>query len=152
MSFGFTPEQSLLYGTPQGAVIVISLSINATLGARYGQRIFFGALALGVAVMGLIIVVVTPEQYRVARLVWYNFLSAVVCSFVVMVGLIASNIAGYTKKATVAAMYLIGFCVGNMIGEFFLFESKRNLLTKHQLQQGLRCSGHRTPQDTYLRR
>jgi ACS family allantoate permease-like MFS transporter len=31
--------------------------------------------------------------------------------------MISSNVAGYTKKTTVAAMYLIGYCVGNIIGE-----------------------------------
>jgi ACS family allantoate permease-like MFS transporter len=30
--------------------------------------------------------------------------------------LISSNVAGYTKKTTVAAMFLIGYCVGNIIG------------------------------------
>ncbi|KAL6023099.1 Allantoate permease [Candidozyma auris] len=28
----------------------------------------------------------------------------------------ASNVAGHTKKVTVNAMYLIGYCVGNLIG------------------------------------
>lgn len=36
--------------------------------------------------------------------------------FVAFLSLIATNVAGYTKKTTVAALYLIGYCVGNIIG------------------------------------
>lgn len=38
--------------------------------------------------------------------------------FVALLSLISSNIAGYTKKTTVAAMYLIAYCVGNIIGTY----------------------------------
>ena len=30
--------------------------------------------------------------------------------------MVSSNVAGYTKKTTVAALYLIAYCVGNIIG------------------------------------
>lgn len=36
--------------------------------------------------------------------------------FVAFLSLISSNVAGYTKKTTVAAVYLVGYCVGNIIG------------------------------------
>lgn len=37
-------------------------------------------------------------------------------SFVALLSLIATNVAGYTKKTTFAALFLIGYCVGNIIG------------------------------------
>jgi len=33
-----------------------------------------------------------------------------------ILSLISSNVAGSTKKTTVAAFYLIGYCAGNIIG------------------------------------
>lgn len=36
--------------------------------------------------------------------------------FVALLSLIATNVAGYTKKTTVAAIYLISYCAGNIIG------------------------------------
>lgn len=37
--------------------------------------------------------------------------------FVAILSLISTNIAGYTRKTTVAAMYLIAYCIGNIIGK-----------------------------------
>lgn len=37
-------------------------------------------------------------------------------AFVALLSLIATNVAGYTKKTTFAALFLIGYCVGNIIG------------------------------------
>src|SRR5262249_9444859 len=50
------------------------------------------------------------------RLAGYYFTQASPTPFVALLSLIASNVAGYTKKTTVAALYLIGYCVGNIIG------------------------------------
>lgn len=37
-------------------------------------------------------------------------------AFVALLSLISTNVAGYTKKTTFAALFLIGYCVGNIIG------------------------------------
>lgn len=57
-----------------------------------------------------------PESLSVGRLVGYYLTLASPTPFVCILGLISSNVAGYTKKTTVAALYLIGYCVGNIIG------------------------------------
>lgn len=36
--------------------------------------------------------------------------------------LISANTGGFTKRATVSAMILIAYCVGNIIGPFLFFE------------------------------
>ena len=45
VSFGYTEEQSLLYGTPGGAVEVVSLLICGYLGDRYGNRILVSTVS-----------------------------------------------------------------------------------------------------------
>lgn len=39
--------------------------------------------------------------------------------YVVSVGLVAANTAGYTKKVTVNAIIFIAYCVSNIVGPFF---------------------------------
>lgn len=124
VSFGYTPEQSLLYGTPGGAVEVITLVACGYLGDKYGNRILLGASGLVVAILGVILIVALPLSNNQGRLGGYYLTQAAPTAFVCLLSLISSNVAGYTKKTTVAALYLIGYCVGNIIGKSCLSPSK----------------------------
>ncbi|EME81470.1 uncharacterized protein MYCFIDRAFT_211850 [Pseudocercospora fijiensis CIRAD86] len=57
-----------------------------------------------------------PLDNNTGRLAGYSFTQATATPFVAFLSLISTNVAGYTKKTTVAAMYLIAYCVGNIIG------------------------------------
>lgn len=106
----------MLYGTPAGAVEIVALLLNGYIGDKTGQRILTSLGGLGLATFGVILIVALPLENNVGRLVGYYFTQAFPTSFVALLSLIASNVAGYTKKTTVAALYLIGYCVGNIIG------------------------------------
>jgi ACS family allantoate permease-like MFS transporter len=116
-SFGYTPEQSLLYGTPAGAVEVVALLLNGYMGDRTGQRILCSLGGLLTATIGVVLIVALPLENNIGRLIGYYMTQAFPTSFVALLSLISSNVAGYTKKTTVAALYLIGYCAGNIIGE-----------------------------------
>lgn len=64
----------------------------------------------------MVLIVVLPLHNNVGRLIGYYMTQASPTSFVALLSLISSNVAGYTKKTTVAALYLIGYCAGNTIG------------------------------------
>lgn len=115
-SFGYTSQQSLLYGTPGGAVEVITLIVCGFLGDRYKNRILIGTSGLLVAIIGMGLIVGLPLGNDNGRLAGYYLTQASPTPFVALLSLISTNVAGYTKKTTVAAMYLIGYCVGNIIG------------------------------------
>jgi len=115
-SFGYTPQQSLLYGTPGGAVEVVSLIASGFLGDYFGQRILVSCVGLCISIIGMILVIAVPAAHPAGRLVGYYLTQASPTAFVALLSLIASNVAGYTKKTTVAALYLIGYCAGNIIG------------------------------------
>ncbi|KAK3671796.1 Allantoate permease [Recurvomyces mirabilis] len=115
-SFGYTAEQSLLYGTPGGAVEVITLIAFGYLGDRYSNRIAFASIGLVLSIIGMALIVGLPLENNSGRLGGYYLTQASACPFVAFLSLISSNIAGYTKKTTVAALYLIAYCVGNIIG------------------------------------
>ncbi|KAL2005382.1 hypothetical protein VTN00DRAFT_2593 [Thermoascus crustaceus] len=116
VGFGYTEQQSLLYGVPGGAVEVIALVLNGYLGDRFGQRILFSSGGMLSSIVGMILIVALPLHNNVGRLIGYYLTQASPCPFVALLSLISSNVAGYTKKTTVAALYLIGYCAGNIIG------------------------------------
>jgi len=115
VSFGYTSEQSLLYGTPGGAVEIVAIMAWAFYTQYYpNQRIWFSGLWLCVALIGIILIVALPLDVKAGRLAGYYLTQASPVPFVCLLSLIATNVAGYTKKTTVAAMYLIGYCIGNI--------------------------------------
>lgn len=126
VSFGYTNEQSLIYGTPGGAVEVVSLIVCGYLGDRFGQRILISTSGLILAILGMLLIVALPLSNDVGRLVGYYLTQASPTAFVALLSLIATNVAGYTKKTTVAALYLMAYCAGNIIGIIFLLHSRSN--------------------------
>ncbi|KAF2807988.1 membrane transporter [Mytilinidion resinicola] len=116
VGFGYTPQQSLLYGTPGGAVEVVFLIVCGYLGDRFGHRILISSFGLVVAIIGMVLIVALPLHNNKGRLAGYYLTQASPTPFVALLSLISTNVAGYTKKTTVAAMYLVGYCAGNIIG------------------------------------
>ncbi|KAF4552471.1 MFS-type transporter-like protein 5 [Elsinoe fawcettii] len=115
-SFGFTSEESLLYGTPGGAVEIITLLVCGWAGDRFGQRILVSSSGLLLSMLGMLLIICLPLSDRWGMLAGYYLTQASPCPFVALLSLISTNVAGYTKKTTVAALYLIAYCVGNIIG------------------------------------
>ena len=122
VSFGYTPQQSLLYGAPGGAVEIVTLIGCGYLGDRFGHRILISCSGLLTAILGMLLIVALPLSNNGGRLAGYYLTQASATPFVALLSLISTNVAGYTKKTTVAAMYLVAYCVGNIIGKTsFLF-------------------------------
>ena len=116
VSFGYSNEQSLIYGTPGGAVEVVSLIVCGYLGDRFRQRILISTSGLVISILGMLLIVALPLSNDVGRLIGYYLTQSSPTAFVALLSLIATNVAGYTKKTTVAAMYLMAYCAGNIIG------------------------------------
>ena len=151
VSFGYTEEESLLYGTPGGAVEVVTLVACGYLGDRYKNRIISGSFGLLLALLGIILIVALPLDNSKGRLAGYYFTQASPCPFVALLSLISTNVAGYTKKTTVAAIYLIAYCAGNIIGichRLHIMKRGRFLT----FVQAHRHSVPKMPQDTSPRR
>jgi hypothetical protein len=108
---------------PGGVVEVIALVVSGWAGDRLNNRILFSMVGLSVALLGVILIVALP-LHSGGRLAGYYMTQASPTPFVALLSLISSNIAGYTKKTTIAAMYLIAYCVGNIIGLLPVQESE----------------------------
>ena len=95
---------------------VITLIVSGYLGDKFGHRILTSIGFLCLSILGMLLIIALPTGNSVGRLIGYYLTQASPAPFVALLSLISSNIAGYTKKTTCAAMYLIGYCVGNIIG------------------------------------
>ncbi|KXT13971.1 hypothetical protein AC579_4207 [Pseudocercospora musae] len=115
-SFGYTRQQSLLYGTPGGAVEVATLIFCGYFGDKLHNRILISSSGLLLGILGMALIIGLPIENNTGRLAGYYLTQATATPFVAFLSLISTNVAGYTKKTTVAAMYLIAYCVGNIIG------------------------------------
>jgi len=116
VSFGYTSEQSLLLGTPAGAIGFASIYLNGYIGDKLRNRILVASLGAIVAMVGMIIIIALPLSHSRGRLVGYYITQTAPIGLVTLLSLISSNVAGYTKKTTVAALYFVGYCIGNIIG------------------------------------
>ncbi|KAF2402206.1 MFS transporter [Trichodelitschia bisporula] len=115
-SFGYTAKQSLLYGTPGGAVEIVALIACGWLGDRYRNRLLISTSGLLISIFGMALIVGLPASKNTGRLIGYYLTQSSPTPFVALLSLVSTNVAGYTKKTTVAAMFLIGYCTGNIIG------------------------------------
>jgi ACS family allantoate permease-like MFS transporter len=97
-------------------------------------------IGLLTAMLGMILIVALPLSNNSGRLAGYYLTQASPTPFVALLSLISSNVAGYTKKTTVAAMYLIGYCAGNIIGgtNILLSRAYRSVLTHYPGPQTFR--------------
>ena len=95
VSFGFTPQESLLYGCPAGAVGIVSILSWGFLSQRLGYRMLWGTLAMCIATIGAILVVALPLHQHVGRLVGYYLTTALPAGEAAVISLISSNVAGY---------------------------------------------------------
>ena len=141
VSFGYTADQSLLYGTPGGAVEVVSLIVCGYLGDRFRNRLLICSSGLFLSILGMVLIVALPLSNNGGRLAGYYLTQASPTPFVCLLSLIATNVAGYTKKTTVAALYLIGYCAGNIIGmSLVLFSPNLKTTDAHPGPQTFRPS------------
>ncbi|KAL1894025.1 Allantoate permease [Sporothrix stenoceras] len=116
VNFGYTPLQSLLYGIPGGGVVIVSCLANGFLGDYFQQRTLVACVPMAVAVLGMLLIIALPISNNVGRLVGYYMTQTLPSVGATVLSLISSNIAGYTKKTTVAAIYMVGYAAGNIIG------------------------------------
>ena len=99
VSFGFTAEQSLLYGTPAGAVEVISLIAWGLMSQKWGNRVLLSIGGVVASLVGAILIVACPFEMKIARLIGYYLTPGYVIGFVSVLSLVSSNVAGYSSSS-----------------------------------------------------
>ena len=92
VSFGYSAEESLLYGTPGGAVEVVTLVVGGYLGDKYKNRILVSSFGLICSMIGMILIVALPLSNDKGRLGGYYLTQSSAMPFVAFLSLISTNV------------------------------------------------------------
>ncbi|GMM42478.1 allantoate permease [Hanseniaspora uvarum] len=121
--FGFTTLKTLKMNLISGAVefvcpifAYISLYLNSRFGGWLGHKLVCAMFVQTLAMIFLIMLAYAPSKYAKLAGVYLSSISPV--SFVCALSAISSNIAGSTKVTTVNALFLLGYCGGNIAGSY----------------------------------
>lgn len=117
---GFSVLRTTLITMPSGAVQFVVCVTACFIASNYENARFTVMLACLVpALAGVLGTWLLPDSNHYGRLVclWITF--SYTATWSLSMSVITANTAGHTKKATSAAILLIGYCLGNFIGPFF---------------------------------
>ncbi|KAG7727607.1 hypothetical protein KL933_002541 [Ogataea haglerorum] len=123
--FGFSTQNALLMGMPGGAIdIVFPISV-AYLTYRFlnNRRLISSIIVQLIAIIGMCCLnFAGPRGWRLFGYLSFYMATSVSAS---MVSVLSSNVAGSTKKVTLNTFYLVGYCVGNIIGPQTFISSQK---------------------------
>lgn len=112
--FGYTTKKTLLMGTISGAVELVGCTGFAYCYRFFPNRLFWAIMATLVMFVGVCLLAFAKD--KAAEFAGLALYGLVPVGLICMLASVASNVTGHTKKVTVNAILLIGYCVGNLIG------------------------------------
>ncbi|KAF5002741.1 hypothetical protein FGRMN_138 [Fusarium graminum] len=121
--FGFSRLQVYLLNMPMGAILAFFALGSTYLCSRYsGYRTIIGACLSLISLTGSLLVRYGPNQG--SRLFGLWVFVAFAAGFPIALSMVASNVAGFTKKSVASAMMFMAYTAGNIIGPFLFFPSE----------------------------
>lgn len=112
---GFSISQTLLLNMPTGAVELVGCILFGLIARKFNTGLpvaIAGAVIFNLLAMCLL--AFTKQPHAQLSGVWLFGASPV--PYICLLSNLSSNVAGHTKKIVSNAIFLIGYCVGNMIG------------------------------------
>ncbi|KAI6758300.1 hypothetical protein HG530_010540 [Fusarium avenaceum] len=121
--FGFNRLQVYLLNMPMGAILAFFALGSTYLCSRYsGYRTIIGACLSLISLTGSLLVRYGPNQGSQLFGLWVFV--AFAAGFPISLSMVASNVAGFTKKSVASAMMFMAYTAGNIIGPFLFFPSE----------------------------
>ncbi|KAF8849087.1 MFS general substrate transporter [Acephala macrosclerotiorum] len=117
---GYSVDESILLGIPPGIVQAVSMLLAGLfLASEWGQgkRILVIIICYLPGIASCLILYLSPikASTRKAHLFAITIIPAVATSSGVLYSLLASNIAGYTKKSVTGALFFSAYAVANIV-------------------------------------
>lgn len=113
-SLGYSTLKTLLMGMIGGSVQLVGCISFAYCYRFYPSRLLWATLVSFLSVVFLCMLAFASNTK--VQFAGYSMYSLSPLLFICVLSSIALNVAGHTKKVTVNAIFLIGYCVGNLIG------------------------------------
>jgi hypothetical protein len=104
-------------------VIIVFLSAWAAKKFRK-SRCLISMAGITLSLVGSILVRQLPATNKAGRYIGILLCASCANVFPMMLSLISSNVAGFTKKSTVNAVFFVGYCAGNIAGPQFFIPSE----------------------------
>ncbi|GMM31333.1 allantoate permease [Martiniozyma asiatica (nom. inval.)] len=114
-TFGYTATESLYMNMPTGAVELVGCILLAWLHRYCSSRLIISFISMAIALVCACMLAFAKHSPH-ARLAGYYLMFVYPLTTICSLSCFSSNVAGHTKKITVNAIYLIGYCAGNLIG------------------------------------
>ncbi|KAJ5160411.1 uncharacterized protein N7482_007415 [Penicillium canariense] len=118
--FGYDTFHTLLLGIPGGVIVFIFVLLGGVVSSKVPNSRCLVIVGMTIiSILGSALVYAgTSIAARYAGLLLMGIYSA---AMPVSLAMISSNVGGFTKKATVSAIYFIMYCTGNIIGPQLFF-------------------------------
>ncbi|KEF55276.1 uncharacterized protein A1O9_08930 [Exophiala aquamarina CBS 119918] len=118
--FGFSDFQTLLVGLPGGALAFCLVWIGALVPTHYpNARCYTGLFVVAMPLLGSLLLLLLPASKNWGIVVSTWFAGSTAPPLNIVLGLLASNVRGNTKKSVVGAIFFIIFCVGSIASPQF---------------------------------
>ncbi|KAJ5992596.1 hypothetical protein N7451_008320 [Penicillium sp. IBT 35674x] len=115
--FGFSHFDSLALTCPIGAITALSILLVGYVTRKCnGTRYLCIMICALISIAGTLICWFGPRSNKGLLFAGIFLIAVQVAAGGLAVSLVASNIAGHTKKATTSASTFVGYCIGNIIG------------------------------------
>lgn len=129
IGFGFTPVQALLMGIPSGIILSLgTFFLTYFLSQEWGRgkRIWSIILCYIPGVVSTVMLYKLPikPSTKVAHISALYILGIVAITQGILYSLLASNIAGYTKKVVTGSLFFAAWSIANIISPQFFLESE----------------------------
>jgi hypothetical protein len=115
--FGFTSLQTTLMNMPLSFLQAIFTLLGGWAQTKLpNARLIVGSVAMIPPIIGTVLINQLETDDKWGRLVGVWLLAGYPTGFMVLLGLLATNVAGSTKKSTASAMVFVMYCVGQIVG------------------------------------
>lgn len=126
---GFSTYEAVLLTMPQYAVMAVAcLAVTWLLSTKWGQgkRIFAMIVCYIPGIVGTVLLNTVPlsDSTVGVHLFAVYFINTIATTASILFSLLASNVAGYTKRSVVNSMFFIAYSLGNIVSPQTFLQSE----------------------------
>ncbi|KAL5339026.1 major facilitator superfamily domain-containing protein [Aspergillus crustosus] len=123
--FGYGRIESLLLQMPLGVAQLIFIFLTTGFVTIFpNTRTLMMIFNTSVSVLGMALVWKLDESHSEGRVAALALSAVFAANTPLSLSLVSSNVAGFTKRSATSAFIFIGYCVGNIAGPQFFYESE----------------------------
>ncbi|XAO27707.1 hypothetical protein I312_106567 [Cryptococcus bacillisporus CA1280] len=120
-SLGFNVQDTMLLSIPNGALNWMAALFLSFVVLKTRQRVLGAALWTIIPLVATVVLHLVPRSNKAGSLVGLLLMYVFWAPYVVMIGVVNANTAGYTKKTIVYGTAYCGYLIGNLIGPQLFF-------------------------------